>query len=238
MKCKYYRKLLYLNRPGELTKRQLEKLNRHLSTCSRCASEKIKIEKMNDFIALAGHAKAVQPEPGLITAGIMRAIRNKNAAPRKNPLDFLSFPGTRLALIGMSAILVGVFLIQEYLVLYRISQLEDKMARQSSRQIESTGYPGLQFDRFITGQALKQGELFIAAWNTNTAKIEDRIVVKKSTLQAWLKAYRDLQQENRFLRKYLQEKFPALAGISLEDGLDFEEISRIIKKTSFEIKQI
>lgn len=229
MNCKYYRKLLYLNRPGELTERQQNKLNRHLSTCSRCAAERIKIEKMNDFIALAGQTKPVQPEPGLITAGIMRAVRNMNAAPRKNLLDFFSFPRTRLALIGMSAVLVGMFLMQEFLVLYRISKLEDKMARRTSEQTELIENRAQRYDRFITGQALHQGELFIAAWKADKTPDHDRVVVKKSTLLAWLKAYRELQQENKFLRKYLQEKLPGLEGISFEDGLDFEEINKIIK---------
>ena len=58
---------------------------------------------------------------------------------------------------------------------------------------------------------------------------ENRVFLDKSTLEAWLKAYRELRRENKILLRYLREKFPELKGISFENGLNIEEIEKILK---------
>lgn len=229
MSCKHYQKLLQLNRPGELTGRQQKKLDQHVSKCSSCAQEKLKIEKASDYIALAREAKPELTEPGLLTANIMGTIRRANNYAKKSWLDFFSLPGTRLTLIGATAVLVGIFFLQEFLVLYRISQLENRMARQSYGQTALSGKVTNKFSRVSTVSLLEKSE-FLKSLVINDSEIPgDRVLLKKSTLKAYLEAYRELQQENRMLLRYLREKFPELRGISLRDGLDVEEIEKIVK---------
>lgn len=229
MNCKYYQKLLHLNRPGELSPRRQKKLDRHTASCSFCAAEKLKIEKASAYIADVRETKPEPADPGLMTAGIMRSIRGLNHFPRKSRLDFLSFPKTRLALIGLTALLAGAFFLQEFLVLYRISKLEERMTRQSSNQAVFTEAPAGQSNRVSTIRAFEKSELLKSVGEQDMETEDGEVSIKKSTIKAWLTAYRRLQQENRILLRYLQEQFPELRGITLEDGLNPEEVETIMK---------
>lgn len=229
MSCQYYQKLLHLNRPGELSPRLRKKLDRHTASCSSCAAEKFKIEKASDYIAAARETKPELADPGLMTAGIMRAIRGSNDFPHKSRLDILSLPKTRLALIGLTAILIGAFFLQEFFVLYRISKLEERMTRQSSKQTILAEAPAIRGSRVGPIRAFEKKE-FLKSFGEKDMEAEDgEVSIKKSMLRAWLTTYRRLQQENRILLRYLQAQFPELRGITLEDGLNPEEIEALMK---------
>jgi hypothetical protein len=238
MNCKHYQKLLHLNRPGEIPPKQRRKLQRHLGRCTACSQEKIKIEKADEYIAAAREKKPELTDPGLVSAGILHAIRGTQVTSRKNPLDFLSLPKTRLALIGISAILIGVFFLQEFLVLYRVSQLEKMMAQQPGKQAGFQKILTAKLSRNRVIRVFEESELLKNARLNDVETGGDRIQLNSSTLNALLKSYRELQRENRLLLLYLREKFPELEDIFLKDALDLKELEKIIKGKSKNIKYI
>ena len=238
MSCKNYQKLLHLNRPGEISPGQRRKLERYLTRCAACSQEKIKIEKADDYIAAVRETKPELTEPGLLSAGILRTIRGTRFSPRKNPLDFLSLPKTRLALIGISAILIGVFFLQEFLVLYRVSQLEQKMSQQPGKQAGFHEVLTAKFSRGSVIRAFEKSEFLKNARLDETETADDPIVLNSSTLYALLKSLRKLQRENRLLLLYLREKFPELEDIFFEDALDLKKLEKIIKGKKKNFKYI
>ncbi len=238
MSCKNYQKLLHLNRPGEISPRQRRKLEQHLARCGTCSQEKIRIEKADHNITAAREAKPELTDPGLLTAGILRTIRGLQFTPRKNRLDFLSLPKIRLALIGISAILIGVFFLQEFVVLYRVSQLEQKMARQSGKQAGFHEVLTAKFSRGSVIRAFEKSELLKNVRLDDAEAGDVPIVLNSSTLNALLKSYREMQRENRLLLLCLREKFPELEDIFFEDALDLKELEKIIKGKKKNFKYI
>jgi len=224
MSCKHYQILLHLNRPGDISPRQRRKLERHLVQCAACSQEKTRIEKADQYIKTVRETTPKLKEPGLLTAGILRTIRGTQFLPRKNRLDFFSLPGTRLTLIGISALLVGAFFLQEFLVLYRVSQLEQKIARQSSKQAGLVEILTAKFNRGRVIHALETGEWLNNLHLDRREQGGDRIVLDSRKLGALLKSYRELLRQNRLLVLYLREKFPELEKIIREDGLDLDRI--------------
>ena len=236
MSCKHYQKLLHLNRPGEISPGQRRKLQRHLNRCAACSKEKIKIEKADDYIAQVRKTKPELSDPGLLSAGIMRTIRGIRFTRRKNPLDFLALPKTRLALIWISAILVGIFFLQEFLVLYRVSQLEHKMSQQPGKQ---TGLHEVLTAKFSRGSVIRAFEKNAFLKNARHDDMEgDSIELDSRTLYALLKSYHELRQENRLLLLYLREKFPELADIFFENTLDVKKLEKFINSKKKNFKNI
>ncbi len=241
MNCKKYMKWLHLYREGELTAQQNEKLLLHVKECPSCTALKIEIEETRGIISRAQESQPRLSDPGLLTADIMRSIRRIEHYPSKpnKILDFLSIPKVRLALAGFVTVLVGFFFIQEFLVLYRVSKLEERMAQQSWGQ-ERIQPAGLQFpgkNKFPSVFAAREVTRYLSSfpldrYSPNEGLFEKKLLINKQTLASLVAALDQLQQENKILRDILEQEFPGLLEQVKKNGvIDWDILQKLIENS-------
>ena len=139
MSCDRYRKMLHLNRSGELTEREAVELDKHLKTCRRCAQEREKIAQTDPFLSrLRGFTPTVE-RPDELADRIIASVRQSSEAtahpgrssPLDRVLDYLSFPPIRYASVAFIVVAVGALLIQYFSLLQSVESLEETMADRS-----------------------------------------------------------------------------------------------------------
>ena len=137
MKCEEARRLMQLNRPGDLTPSEQDRLEQHCARCPACAAKRERLlradltfEQLRAFTPSPRH-------PELLTASIMREVRNNTrAATRADTVQWIDailrrfeVPAVRYA----SALFVTVALLgfvgQQFTIMDSVSGLETRLAR-------------------------------------------------------------------------------------------------------------
>jgi hypothetical protein len=143
MKCEEARQLMQLNRPGELTPNEQDRLEQHCTHCPACAAKRERVlradltfERLRAFTPSPRH-------PELLTASIMREVRKDDSASRRDEtvpwidaiLRWFEVPTVRYA----SALFVIVaflgFVGQQFIIMDSVSDLEARLARGPQPQI-------------------------------------------------------------------------------------------------------
>ena len=142
MRCRVYRKHLHLNRPGELSDRKKERLERHVRSCAACAALAASIEAADQRISAARGFRGQAPATmtGRVMAAVAAEGRSREASagfPGFVP-QWFSRPAFRVGLAVSAALLVLVLFGQEASVLWRVSRLERRIATLQAGR--STGW--------------------------------------------------------------------------------------------------
>jgi hypothetical protein len=237
MRHKTYRKWLHLNRPGELSGRQAKQLARHVRRCDACAKELLEIEKADRLIAMAAGSRPQPANPQLLTGRIMEAIQYPSEQPviQKHAwLEKLYAPKVRFALTGAALVLLVLFIFQSFMVLQRISRLEEKMT--VSGQVKTGRSPDTVLVKKATRSYLNRAMEQAGRMSDNLP--DDRVIISKSTLNALLKLLRKRVPEDSNLIRRLQQELHLFNGINLEDGLEIKELKKILEHRKQILKSI
>lgn len=232
MKCKKYQKLLYLYRQGELSPAEQTRLNFHIEKCEDCRGDMLKIKEMDQQIAIFRKTESGLSEPEMLIAHIMGSIDRAPSAPPANRLgnvvdrllNWLATPGVRIGFAVLTIFITGSFFIQESMIFYRITQLEDKMAGHSENHVIAKSYlPGTSTAAHLylhlqKGVSFKEIRFLLR-------DLENELeFVTRNKLIPMVQSYENLQITNRLL-----DECSGILGITLNDGVDPTEISKMVK---------
>ena len=188
MKCEEARQLMQLNRPGELTPNEQDRLEQHCTHCPACAAKRERVlradltfEQLRAFTPSPRH-------PELLTASIMREVRKVESASRGDEtvpwidaiLRWFEVPTVRYA----SALFVIVaflgFVGQQFIIMDSVSDLEARLARGPQPQIRLAYAINLASVRKLR-ESRELERLLLLQIPTNAG---ERILVTQQTLLA------------------------------------------------------
>ncbi len=132
MSCERYRRLLHLNRSGEISKQEADELRQHVRLCERCAIELQRIERTDGFIDRLGTYSPAPANAEKLTSEILRRVRAEASAPRAlttvdRLLDFFLLPSVRYSTVAIVLFISATFMTQLLTMLNDISDLEQRM---------------------------------------------------------------------------------------------------------------
>jgi hypothetical protein len=186
---------------------------------------------MKEYVGYLRQKEPRIAEPDLLTGSIMRSVHTLEKHGRQqvtgSAMDsfwsILSIPKIRPVLTGMVFLIIGSFFMQEFLVLNRLSHLEEKIARQSppvggSRSIVLSTTKRIQkitdLDKFKALLVSDKDESGLDEW----------ILIHRSALESLIAANTQLHDTQERLLDTLTVLLPDLKIISLENGLDAKEL--------------
>ncbi len=214
MKCKKCKKWLLLYRAGELSPRQREKLHIHMQQCPSCQAKQEVMEEYHELLKQAKHEPHL-PHPQVLTAAIMQSVHSQSAREQRlstlpTKTKFLTNHPARFSLAGLLIIVIGVFVLQEILILKRLHHLERRMKTQEQRTISA------QDDILIR---LLRSEL--------ESGNEDKILVDRQTFLQLLSAVAHNTSPAKIEKLLLSEPLE-LQNITFSNGLDRSEIAALL----------
>ena len=137
MNCRDIEKLLYLNRPGELSAKEQKKLKNHLSKCTDCASLKINIEKYNTVYASLQNSKPVINEPEMLSTRIMNNIKPEQVSNKQSEKFIEIFaswfykPIIKYSFMVVLLLMLSSLFVQQIKITNSISKLESQATNYS-----------------------------------------------------------------------------------------------------------
>jgi hypothetical protein len=238
MGCKRYQKLIHLHRPGELSGRQANALERHLKHCRSCADVQNQMTLVEKTLGAARMNEPRIEDAKRLAERIFSSIEtvkgnaHQETAPRfswlkpeaaeglRSLIGSLMQPGiARLAFAAMVATIVGAFFIQETTILQRISRLEKRMAAVPETGMESpyvTRMNGLRIHAF--GMPVSRRDPADEEW----------VAVRKKDLKVLLDDYHDSRRLNGVLLDVIQKYRPEIDGIMRATKLDAAELEQFL----------
>ena len=244
MRCKKYRKLLHLNRPGELTERQQMRLARHLAHCQDCAAELRRIQNADATLRQLREFKPELKEPEKLTNEIVQEARGIKSTMRRNPfenfvdglLDIIEAPKVRFAMAGFVILLVASFFIQEFTVLYRISNLEKRVAMQHKNQDSRYDKVLAGANALYTYSTSTRQEIYSDLVPLHQKIDEDLIIVDKKRLASLVETNLKLRKTNKLLLKVIEEISSEASDVVIEDGITKSELDFLLSRREEIIK--
>jgi len=129
--------MLHLNRPGELSARDAERLAHHLEDCPECSAEFKQIQMADHMVDGLRSRAPVFEHPDAMLNGVLAGIRLPAAVRQSDReflgrlVDFLLQPAIRLGTAGLAAVAIGLFMFQEVVLLNSVNSLEAKIAART-----------------------------------------------------------------------------------------------------------
>jgi hypothetical protein len=130
MNCGRCREWALLVRPGELDRRSERELEKHLAGCRDCREARRRAGLTERAAALLRESPPI-PSAGM-TDRILAAVRKEGRPKPARPARFFPSRPVRFGLAGAAAAAVLFFAGQEFMVMSRVSRLENKMAALST----------------------------------------------------------------------------------------------------------
>lgn len=216
MRCRTATVMVYLYRPDELTEGQSAKLMNHLARCKRCAREAQAARRTDAAVTGLRERTPMMADPRSMTMAIMRGVeseaRSLSTAQRLPVALFARLQLLRPALGLVMITVLGAFLTPLYIDGQKIAALERKLSREGVR---SAGEPGLS----LAGELSRGG--FHGGENLLTRRAE------MPGLPALLRLLEELggpdRTGQRTFLEYIAVRYPRLASVDLEDGIDERE---------------
>ena len=131
MKCDDYKRLIHLNRAGEISKREDRKLNRHLRTCISCSSDRELIKSTDAFMSKIKSFQPVFKHSDKLTDSIIARIKNdpSDASTREHisiPYKIIYYferPMIQFASILFIVVATALFVVQYIEILRSVDHL-------------------------------------------------------------------------------------------------------------------
>lgn len=239
MSCKPYVKALHLNRPGELSKRQMQKLKRHLTACESCSELKKRIERAERAVAAYKKLEPPVPEPGRLADSAIQLVCAQKLSTQRTErsfsvfLDRLTLPKVRFGLLVSAAVIVAAFFVQESVILSRLSHLEKKMTLNSNAfQIEFTDLESL-LDRMVESPNVLQNAGVLKSIRAMSEN--ERVSVKRGDLERFIRSYRNSRRLNAVLLDLVQEQFTEIQAVGPEEWIDLEKMIYQLKEKNYPV---
>jgi hypothetical protein len=239
MNCDYYKKLLHLNRPGELTVRQQKKLEKHLNKCPVCYALKLKIEKMDEVVQTLKEQKPVLSDPNTLTKSIIQEISKpeireikKQSSIFEQIQNIFSMGRFRYSAAAFASALLLLFMIQQIYIVNKIGSLETRISNVSSdnKKSENTVEISSESIRKLFDVSrlpkIKNNALYRQLVSGETVTIDLK------TLRSWMEKYETLQNENMILKILIRDRFPDF------DEQAFEKELKSLKDRKLEIYKL
>ena len=237
MRCDYYKKLLHLNRSGELSESEQKKLDNHLRICPDCNKMKQELEKMSTAVKTVKENESVLSDPQTLTTNIIQTISKSEKKKIKrretvfdNILDIFSMGRLRYSLAAVVSVILLIFLTQQIYIINKISGLEDRIDTVSLKRISEDSI-------IISTESIRQifdvskftqfenNDLYRQLVNNETITIDRR------ALKSLMEKYKALQSENLILRMILRDRFP-----NFDESVFQKELDRIKRRKTDIIK--
>ncbi len=189
MKCKGYRRMLYLYRNGELSNPEAEDLVQHLHSCESCRLEKERIDRVDGVVSQVRSFMPPIENPDSLTAAILSKIRSSVTESKSRRLidrllDFFILPDVRIASASFVVLAMGVFLFQ-YLTLFAdIHSLELSAVVQSSASPHAEGFYSVKSPQVLELAQSKYLQEFIPAGEYKI--VNKKILVNQSDVSSLL----------------------------------------------------
>ena len=209
MRCARARRVMHLNREGELPEHLRIRILRHAERCPRCAAELDLIRRTeNAYASLRGHAPVLR-DPAVLTLEVMRLVEAGGVSPKGRWFDVifeewipLDVPaGLRL----VAALLVFVFFTQSGLDGNRMARLDERLAR------------------IPAGRAEQLPSLSTIAGSPSLASALAGADPDEIGLAGLLKLLGNSPAGTSSLMDQLRTKYRGLFSVSAGDGLDRRE---------------
>ena len=227
MSCEYYKKLLHLNRPGELTDWQQQKLQKHLRKCPECSALMQKILKFDEVVTMYKEKKPVLSDPKVLTHNIIQEIKKPNVSEvieKRSIFEYIqnifSKSRFRYSAAAVASVLLLIFLTQQMYIVNKIGSLEAKISSISSDRetlentIEISSDTIRELFDISKFPQIKNNRIYRQVIDGET------VTVDMNTLRLWMEKYDDLQYENFILRILLKNRFPDFNTEAFEKELD------------------
>lgn len=238
MSCKKYEKLLYLNRAGELSDSEKKLLEQHLRECGACRDFNHAIRQSVSALSSLKSAVPKLDQPELLTKAILMQIARPKRSTQKLSLrdrigrlsDWIATAKIRWASALVIVLLLGVLVVQQLQIIYRISRLEEKVAGESRLAAIDQG---ALVNRFLDQRDLISADDLRLRKSDSLAYFrlpEDWVIVRKQDLQAWLEYYEALRRTNEATLSRLESGLSNIEGVSIKDGLNQREVRLLFKK--------
>lgn len=209
MRCARVRRMMHLNREGELPEHLRTRIQRHAERCPGCAAELELIRRTEHAYASLQSTAPVLRDPAALTLEVMRLVEADGASPKgrwfdrifeaRVPLDVPA--GLRLA----AALLVFVFFTQSTLDGNRMARLDERLARVPA------------------GRAAQLPSLSMIAGSSSLANALAGADPEEIGLTGLLRLIGNGPAGTSPLMDQLRLKYRGLFSVSAEDGLDGRE---------------
>lgn len=225
MKCREYKKWIYLNNTNELLEWEKIKLDEHLKTCSSCRLLFDNNDTSRHFIKKLNKIEPLLTYPDKLTSDIMIAINEKgkyaDVKIRLNMLlDFILSYKVRILAFSIVIALISLFSYQQLHIIYKLDRMESQISAQSNNNRESLQNLSLRNNLMIK-------ELVM---NTD----DELIFLDNESLDYLLKSYKDLKTDHNELLELLNENIDGI-----EKGLtkkDIQKLKKLLKEFGLDKK--
>lgn len=218
MSCERYRRLLHLNRSGEISTHEADELRHHLRLCEKCSIELQRIERADGFIDRLGAFSPTSRNPEELTADILRRVRAESTEP-KSPrpldrlLDFFLLPSVRYSTVTIVVLVTMTFMTQLLVMMNNISDLEQRMALPARHEATEATYT-MESKTLLEVAASERGKPLKE--NLALTVTDGRIDVSAKEVDSFLSAY-DVRT------------LPAVLGASTL-GIDAKTLAKIVNE--------
>ena len=214
MRCRKARRLMLLYREGELSSDSRRRLVRHTTICAECAAEAGRILLESDALDALRKARPFLGDPEALTMQIMRGTETPSVSPR--PAEVTEFSVERvLALLrpilaGTGACLGILFITLSVNDARSLASLETRLRRAGYAELSPA-------ERWATDAAAVLDDRTPRPFAEAGAGSYEAARVLESLLHP------DRMPARITMEEYLLRRYPALASVTLQDGIDEKE---------------
>lgn len=218
--CRTIRPLLYLYRDGELTNEEQLLLNQHLESCTVCSAIRQQLLEMDSvFTPHRAGTPGLSEDRDLIESLMQRIDGERKQRPSVGGFDILigwtrpAFATLVLTALVLTAAVTLVF--QQSRDALRVSELEQRLAKRGVVSTPSIMEP---YNLRLLDDKTVRHEMhsFLGEPPQNAAMAESQFEMFRSFLP------RILGNDDRMFTQ-LARRYPKLARVNLDDGLDASE---------------
>ncbi len=245
MKCREVQHQLYLYRPGELTTERREAVERHLAVCPDCAARRDAVLELEKRISEIRGMEPRIEDPAGLTSAVMRAtLEAERPAARTSRVlfDWSVSPAFRVAACLILFLLSGLFFAQTAVDARKVTALEYRL--KSERVSSGAHWPVAARKAGLSPPALDLLALPAHVRNHAAGYLNGNTNEPDLTAVLGL-LFGQQRSEGTALFEYLATRYPRLASVRIDDGIDareqeilfsdgeacMEEISQVIHKT-------
>ena len=214
MRCRKARRLMLLYREGELPPDRRAALERHYASCTECARE---ADQVNADLAPLDALRRIEPvldDPHALTLTIMREIEtaHERAPSIMLPLRPIErfLPVLRLACAASALVLVILYTGLSYTDARTVAALEERFGQHQ----KEAGSTAEQLAREAASQLEMRNRGPYAEAGLRPDELGRALQSLLSTRQ---------EPDRVTIEDFLLRKYPALASVTLQDGLDDRE---------------
>lgn len=245
MKCREVQHQLYLYRPGELTAERRKAVDRHLAVCPDCTAMRDAVLELERQVSEVRSMEPGIEDPAGLTSEIMRATLGDDGPAMRSSgvlFDWSASPAFRVAACLMLFLFSGLFFAQTAVDARKMTALESRL--KSERVSAGARWPVAARKAGVSPSALNL--LALPARVRSHAAGYLGGTTNDPELNTVLEVLFGRQRsEGTALFEYLATRYPRLASVRVDDGVDareqeilfsdgeacMEELSQLMHKT-------